>query len=543
LPSGATYSAKRTLDGSSNPLEVTELATSTSYEGSLKDLFPILAYRQNEVIGISRNSDIQLLLIDKLVDVKPHNQAIDEVKSELRPNLNEYLESRAAFEEVQSIDVEIATKRTKIQELNRILEHPKFQERTVWDRQTLVIDQIENAAKLVANGIKKSIEPDSSAATLGLTDEDKKSAVISNFHAALIEGREKLSADIEIALQLFEETLEKSRMDQINPWNEKKESWEQEYAEFLQTVGGEQEGIDIQRTTLVGEEESLKQKRQEYASKADGFNRLSTARNQLLDRLDQAVQKRFDERSGAYVQLTEKNAGRLQLNLLPGANKSNFDHHLVELFGGMNIQQRYREQLVQSMVPREVVNFVLAKDSQSLITRGNLTETSAEKIVSGVNSNNDLLRKLLELPLECIPIDVQEILYKKEEKGDYFPLPQLSVGQKCTALLLIALSEGKMPIVIDQPEDALDAATVYKDVVQRLRSGKDERQFIITTHNSNVAVSSDSDKYHNLQSSSNAGELIASGSIDLDEISKHVIEQLEGGISAYQLRGRKYNVT
>jgi hypothetical protein len=191
LPSGAIYSAKRTLDGSSNPLEVTELATSTFYEGSL-------------------------------VDVKPHNQAIDEVKSELRPNLNEYLESRAAFEEAQSIDVEIATKRTKIQELNRILEHPKFQERTVWDRQTLVIDQIENAAKLVANGIKKSIEPDSSAATLGLTDEDKKSAVISNFHAALIEGREKLSADIEIALQLFEETLEKSRMDQINPWNEKK---------------------------------------------------------------------------------------------------------------------------------------------------------------------------------------------------------------------------------------------------------------------------------------------------------------------------------
>ena len=195
-------------------------------------------------------------------------------------------------------------------------------------------------------------------------------------------------------------------MDQINPWNEKKESWEQEYAEFRQTVGGEQEGIDIQRTTLVGEEESLKQKRQEYASKADGFNRLSTARNQLLDRLDQAVQKRFDERSGAYVQLTEKNAGRLQLNLLPGANKSNFDHHLVELSGGMNIQQRYREQLVQSMVPREFVNFVLAKDSQSLITRGNLTETSAEKIVSGVNSNDDLLRKLLELPLECIPIDV-----------------------------------------------------------------------------------------------------------------------------------------
>lgn len=85
-------------------------------------------------------------------------------------------------------------------------------------------------------------------------------------------------------------------------------------------------------------------------------------------------------------------------------------------------------------------------------------------------------------------------------------------------------------------------ATVYLDVVQRLREGKDLRQFIITTHNPNVAVSSDSDKYHVLRGTASAGEIICAGAIDLEHIAKEVIEQLEGGVEPYRLRGQKYNL-
>jgi ABC-type lipoprotein export system ATPase subunit len=88
---------------------------------------------------------------------------------------------------------------------------------------------------------------------------------------------------------------------------------------------------------------------------------------------------------------------------------------------------------------------------------------------------------------------------------------QLSVGQKCTALLLIALSEGTMPIIVDQPEDALDVATVYYDVVSRLRGRKEQRQFILTTHNPNIAVSSDTDKYHVLKATEDTGQIVCCG--------------------------------
>ena len=93
-----------------------------------------------------------------------------------------------------------------------------------------------------------------------------------------------------------------------------------------------------------------------------------------------------------------------------------------------------------------------------------------------------------------------------------------------------------------EPEDALDVATVYGDVVQRLRAGKDQRQFIITTHNPNVAVSADSDKFHVLKETATTGTIACAGAIDLEKVASEVIEHLEGGIEPYKLRGQKYNM-
>ena len=75
-----------------------------------------------------------------------------------------------------------------------------------------------------------------------------------------------------------------------------------------------------------------------------------------------------------------------------------------------------------------------------------------------------------------------------------------------------------------------------------LRTGKDQRQFIITTHNPNVAVSSDSDKYHVLKGTATTGGIVCAGAIDLENVATEVIEHLEGGVEPYRLRGRKYNL-
>jgi ABC-type cobalamin/Fe3+-siderophores transport system ATPase subunit len=117
---------------------------------------------------------------------------------------------------------------------------------------------------------------------------------------------------------------------------------------------------------------------------------------------------------------------------------------------------------------------------------------------------------------------------------------KVSVGQKCTAMLIIALSDGIMPIVIDQPEDSLDIRSIWDDMCLKLRAGKEKRQFIFTTHNSSLAVASDTDCYLILEGSASRGEVVHIGSMDDQPVSGEVLKYLEGGSNTYDLKFAKY---
>ena len=150
--------------------------------------------------------------------------------------------------------------------------------------------------------------------------------------------------------------------------------------------------------------------------------------------------------------------------------------------------------------------------------------------------------EVLALQHNCYPADVPTIKFRKGS-NHYDPLNELSVGQKCTALLIIALCDGSMPVVIDQPEDALDVISVWEDIAKKLRRGKNSRQFILTTHNSSVAVSADSDQFIVLEAGATSGKMVAAGAIDREDVREAVIKHLEGGQEPYKLRARKYNMT
>jgi ABC-type cobalamin/Fe3+-siderophores transport system ATPase subunit len=133
-------------------------------------------------------------------------------------------------------------------------------------------------------------------------------------------------------------------------------------------------------------------------------------------------------------------------------------------------------------------------------------------------------------------------IYYRKDGGEYAELSELSIGQKCTALLIIALCDGTMPVVIDQPEDALDIISVWEDIAKKLRRGKNSRQFILTTHNSSVAVAADSDQFIVLKAGANSGRVVAAGAIDRLDVREAVIAHLEGGTEPYILRLQKYNI-
>jgi hypothetical protein len=91
----------------------------------------------------------------------------------------------------------------------------------------------------------------------------------------------------------------------------------------------------------------------------------------------------------------------------------------------------------------------------------------------------------------------------------------------------MTLCEGETPIIVDQPEDSLDIRSIWEDMCERLRLGKRSRQFLFTTHNSSLAVASDSDKFAVLAADGRRAEVVLSGAIDGAEVRKEVIELLE----------------
>ena len=141
-------------------------------------------------------------------------------------------------------------------------------------------------------------------------------------------------------------------------------------------------------------------------------------------------------------------------------------------------------------------------------------------------------------------IDVEdsiEIQFRLLDQN-YKNILQLSHGQKCMVILNIAMVEGAFPLLVDQPEDALDSQFIFDYVVTTLRAEKETRQFILTTHNANILVSSDTEQIFVMSATAENGQISSSGSIDRYDTRDLVLLNLEGGESAFDLRKKKYGL-
>jgi hypothetical protein len=117
----------------------------------------------------------------------------------------------------------------------------------------------------------------------------------------------------------------------------------------------------------------------------------------------------------------------------------------------------------------------------------------------------------------------------------------LSTGQQHSVLLsLLLCADRSDPLIIDQPEDHLDAPYIANAVVRHLEAAKERRQVIIATHNANLTVLGDAELVVPLYSVNGNGEVRDAGAIDHPDTLRHVCQLLEGGASAYARRGQRY---
>lgn len=117
----------------------------------------------------------------------------------------------------------------------------------------------------------------------------------------------------------------------------------------------------------------------------------------------------------------------------------------------------------------------------------------------------------------------------------------LSDGQRNTAALALLLAQEGGPLVIDQPEDELDSNFVFRELIPMLRKVKMKRQLIMSTHNANLPVNGDAELVYAFEARSSRGEVLAQGGLDQGNVTKAVLDIMEGTEEAFRRRREKYH--
>jgi RecF/RecN/SMC N terminal domain len=138
--------------------------------------------------------------------------------------------------------------------------------------------------------------------------------------------------------------------------------------------------------------------------------------------------------------------------------------------------------------------------------------------------------------------DDLSISFDPVNTGVHKPIDQLSAGQRCTAMfpLLLKLKHG--PLVIDQPEDNLDNRHIATKISPVIANDKIHRQIIMTSHNANLLVLSDPENVVVFEGTGAEGDILEQGFLATRKspVTKHVLDILDGGEKALELRYAKY---
>ncbi len=128
-----------------------------------------------------------------------------------------------------------------------------------------------------------------------------------------------------------------------------------------------------------------------------------------------------------------------------------------------------------------------------------------------------------------------------EVRYDKRVLNKTSFGQKCTAVLVVLLSLGNNPIIIDEPEAHLDSTLIANYLVTLIKKQKQKRQIIFATHNANFVLNADAELIIQLKNENNK-IVVQSFMIESDAYRDDLLK-LEGGEEAFKNRERKYGIT
>lgn len=267
-----------------------------------------------------------------------------------------------------------------------------------------------------------------------------------------------------------------------------------------------------------------------------GIGRLRREREELRGRylLQREQITRLREATAARLQ---REAGqKVRIQVQENADTSGYQQKLLEGLKGAGV--RNHEDIINSLLrlrPEDLAQAVRDGDVEEFEQQAGLGGERSRKILQSFAKNLD------PYALELLPVDdLVRIELNVASAGETFfkDAADLSRGQKCTALLPILLARRDAPLLVDQPEDNLDNHFIYETIVESIKRLKGRRQMIFVTHNANIPVLGEADLVVVMNSDGKRGYVEKVGG--LDDCRQEIIDLLEGGEEAFNLRRERY---
>jgi len=229
---------------------------------------------------------------------------------------------------------------------------------------------------------------------------------------------------------------------------------------------------------------------------------------------------------------------RVRIRVMRNADYLSYQEKLVEGLKGARV--RNQNELLGTLMqlrPEQLAQIIQSNDMELFEEVTHFGAERSRKILDAFRESLDPLA----LEITAIEDRIAIELNVATAGGPHFKdASDLSRGQKCTALLPILLARRDNPLVIDQPEDNLDNHFIFETVVNAVKRMKRRRQMIFITHNANIPVLAEAELVLVMTSDGRVGAIEKHGTVD--ECREQIIELLEGGREAFELRSKRYAV-
>ena len=501
------------------------------------DVLAIEFYGQGEVAHLADRVDEQMRLIDENLDHSSADAAIARLDRDLEDGEKRLIDLCHTLENLRA---EAATRprlETRRDRLSESLAHPVFAERSRWDRERTWINGRQDWLKDIITRLPVSIPPLPEVSVDTATSPVK--SVLGNIddtaNRILQEGSTDL-ASLHAKIGQATSEIDDHRIE----WEVALQASERQFRARLAEIGAEdlaQAAAELQSVNrdLIRLEATIEPN---IAKAESDLSSLQILRAQQLRDLKAARSKKACARSDFVEDLNTRLGGNVEIDL-SAQNKAEYFRSIdVPLQGsGMLHREKQISLVCGAFTADEFVNIVRSGSNQGLTAKG-VTENNSNRIIKTLT--DDSLFKIERVDIPQSP----SIRIKREGADEFTDLSLLSVGEKCSAILSIALVSKGKPLVIDQPEDDLDHAFIINSIVEGMRTAKSDRQIIAATHNPNIPVLGDAEMVFRVArlAGDDVCRIQNSGGLELPSVTEEV-QSLEGGAEAFERRRLRYSAS